>query len=73
MQQNQKATDAYTLGNLCMQQGHYPEAIKAYQDALKANPSLADAWSKLAIAYQNLGQDKKAMEAFKKYKMVALH
>jgi len=65
--------DAFTLGNLCMQQGHYPEAIAAYETALKADPSFAEAWNNLAIAYQNLGQDDKAMAAFRKYKMVALH
>jgi cytochrome c-type biogenesis protein CcmH/NrfG len=69
----EKVADAFTLGNLCMQQGRYPDAVTAYQAALKADPTFADAWSNLAIAYQNLGQNDKAMEAFKKYKMVAVH
>jgi tetratricopeptide (TPR) repeat protein len=71
--QTEKVADAFTLGNLCMQQGHYPEAIAAYETALKADPTFAEAWNNLAIAYQNLGQDDKAMAAFRKYKMVALH
>ena len=71
--QTEKVTDAYTLGNLCLQQGRYPEAIAAYETALKADPSFAEAWNNLAIAYQDLGQDDKAMAAFRKYKTVALH
>jgi tetratricopeptide (TPR) repeat protein len=69
----EKVADAFTLGNLCLQQGRYPEAIAAYETALKADPSFAEAWNNLAIAYQDLGQDDKAMAAFRKYKMVALH
>jgi len=73
MPQTEQVADAFTLGNLCMQQGRYPEAIAAYEAALKDDPSFAEAWNNLAIAYQNLGQNEKAMAAFKKYKMVALH
>lgn len=71
--QTERVADAFTLGNLCMQQGHYPEAIAAYETAVKADPTFAEAWNNLAIAYQNLGQDDKAMAAFRKYKMVSLH
>ena len=71
--QTEKVADAFTLGNLCMQQGRYEDAIKAYECALKDDPSFAEAWNNLAIAYQNSGQDDKAMAAFRKYKMVALH
>lgn len=71
--QTETVADSFTLGNLCMQQGRYPEAIAAYETALKADPSFAEAWNNLAIAYQNTGQDEKAMAAFKKYKMVAVH
>ena len=71
--QTEKVADSFTLGNLCMQQGRYADAIAAYEEALKEDPSFADAWNNLAIAYQNTGQDEKAMAAFRKYKMVALH
>jgi hypothetical protein len=71
--QTERVADAFTLGNLCMQQGHYPEAIAAFETAVKADPTFAEAWNNLAIAYQNLGQDDKAMAAFRKYKMVSLH
>ena len=71
--QTEKVADSFTLGNLCMQQGRYQEAIAAYDEAIKADPSFGEAWNNLAIAYQNMGQDDKAMAAFRKYKMVALH
>jgi Tfp pilus assembly protein PilF len=71
--QTEKVADAFTLGNLCLQQGRYKDAIAAFQSALKEDPSFAEAWNNLAIAYQDAGQDDKAMEAFRKYKMVAVH
>ncbi len=73
MPETEQVADAYTLGNLCLQQGRYPEAIAAYEAALKGDPDFAEAWNNLAIAYQDLGQDDKAMEAFRKYKTVAMH
>ncbi|HEX4086810.1 MAG TPA: tetratricopeptide repeat protein [Chthoniobacteraceae bacterium] len=69
----EKVADSFTLGNLCMQQGRYADAIAAYETTVKADPTFAQAWNNLAIAYQDLGQDDKAMAAFRKYKMVALH
>ena len=72
-QQTEKVADAFTLGNLCLQQGRYPDAIRAYQTALKEDPTFAEAWNNLAIAYQDSGQNEKAMDAFRKYKNVAMH
>ncbi|MEO5811190.1 MAG: VWA domain-containing protein [Rhodanobacter sp.] len=37
------ATAAYNLGNALARQGKYPEAISAYDHALKLDPALADA------------------------------
>jgi tetratricopeptide (TPR) repeat protein len=68
----EKIADSFTLGNLCMEQGRYAEAVAAYENTLKLNPQFAEAWSKLAIAYQNLGEDKKALDAFKKSKTVSM-
>jgi Flp pilus assembly protein TadD len=67
----EKVADSFTLGNLHMEQGQYADAITAYQQALKVNPNFAEAWSKLAVAYQNAGQDKKALEAYRKYKTLS--
>lgn len=64
----EKVADSFTLGNFCMEQGRYTDAIAAYETAVKLNPNFADAWNKLAIAYQNIGNEKKSREAFKKFK-----
>jgi tetratricopeptide (TPR) repeat protein len=71
--QTEKVADAFTLGNLCLQQGRYADAIAAFETAVKADPNFADAWNNLAIAYQDTGQNDKAMAAFKRYKTVAVH
>lgn len=63
--------DYYTLGNLMMQQEKYPEAIKAYESAVKLDPTFYDAWNHLAICYQDTGQNKKALDAYKKSKAIA--
>lgn len=62
--------DYFTLGNLMMQQEKYAEAIKAYESAVKLDPEFSDAWNHLAICYQNTGQNQKAIDAFKKYKVI---
>lgn len=62
--------DYYTLGNLMMEQEKYTEAIKAYENAVKLDPTFSDAWNHLAICYQNTGQTQKALDAFKKYKTI---
>jgi tetratricopeptide (TPR) repeat protein len=68
----EQVADSFTLGNFCMEQGRYPEAIAAYEAAVRINPHFADAWTKLAVAYQNLGEDKKALDAFRKSKSASM-
>ena len=63
--------DYFTLGNLMMQQEKYADAIKAYESAVKLDPTFSEAWNHLAICYQNTGQTNKAVEAFKKYKSIS--
>ena len=67
-----KAADSFALGNFCLAQGRNAEAIAAYETTVKLNPKLAEAWSKLAIAYQNAGEDQKALDAFKKSRAAAV-
>jgi hypothetical protein len=62
--------DFFTLGNLMMQQDKYADAIKAYESAVKLDPTFSEAWNHLAICYQNTGQEDKAVEAFRKFKTV---
>ncbi len=64
----EKIADTFALGNLCLEEGRFQEAITAYQNTLKLDPNFSDAWNKLAIAYQDLGDEKKSIEAFKKSK-----
>ena len=68
----EKVADSFALGNLFMEQGRYPEAIAAYEAAVKIDPTFADAWNKLAVAYQNSGQDQKALEAYRRFKSALL-
>ena len=68
----EKVADSFNLGNLCLAQGQYGQAIAAYQAALKVNPNFAEAWSRLAVAYQNAGEEKKALEAYRKSKALSL-
>lgn len=67
-----QAADSFMVGNLCMEQGKYPEAASAYEKTVRLNPRFAEAWNKLAVAYQNIGEDQKALAAFRKYKSLSL-
>jgi uncharacterized protein HemY len=62
--------DYFTLGNLMMQQEKYGDAIKAYENAVQLDPTFSEAWNHLAICYQNTGQSEKAVDAFKKFKLI---
>jgi tetratricopeptide (TPR) repeat protein len=63
--------DAYSRGEFCMTAGKDDEAISAFREAVKIDPNFVDAWSKLAALYEKTGQDKLALEAFKKSKTIA--
>jgi tetratricopeptide (TPR) repeat protein len=63
--------DAYSRGEFCMTAGKDEEAIAAFREAVKIDPTFADAWGKLAALYEKTGQDKLALEAFKKSKTIA--
>lgn len=67
----ESVADYFTLGNLMMQEEKYAEAIKAYENAVRLDPTFSEAWNHLAICYQNTGQNDKAIEAFKKYKAIS--
>ena len=66
-----RVAEAYTRGQFCMEAGKDEEAIAAFEEAVKIDPTFTDAWSKLAMLYEKLGQEKKALEAFRKSKKVA--
>ena len=64
----EKVADAFTRGGFCMKAGKDNEAIEAFEEVVKLDPTCADAWNSLAVLYEKTGQEKKAMEAFRKAK-----
>jgi Tfp pilus assembly protein PilF len=53
-----------------MKDGKDAEAIEAFEETVKLDPNFRDAWQWLAILYEKTGQEKKAIEAFRKSKQV---
>ena len=52
------------LGNTFHQKMQYAEAIKYYKVAIEKDPKLADAYSNLGLAYQDVERVKEALECF---------
>jgi Flp pilus assembly protein TadD len=67
----ERVGDAYSRGMFCLQAGRDTEAIEAFQEVVKLDPGFTDAWHNLAMLYEKTGQEKKAIEAFKKAKKIA--
>jgi tetratricopeptide (TPR) repeat protein len=63
--------EAYSRGQFCLEAGKDEEAILAFEEAVKLDPQFGDAWNKLALLYEKTGDEKKALEAFRKSKKVA--
>jgi Flp pilus assembly protein TadD len=63
--------DAFSRGDFCMKAGKNAEAIAAFHEAVKADPNFTEAWRNLAILYEESGEEKLAMEAFRKSKKIA--
>jgi tetratricopeptide (TPR) repeat protein len=66
-----KAADAFSRGEFCMSAGNDDEAITAFLDAVKADPTLSEAWQRLAALYEKKGDNKKAIDAFRRAKKIA--
>jgi tetratricopeptide (TPR) repeat protein len=69
----ERVVDAYNAGNAFLDEGNNTEAVLAFQRATKLNPNFEEAWLKLALCYQNMGQEKKALEILKRYKNISSH
>ncbi len=67
----EQVADAFTRGQFCMKAGKDAEAITAFEETVKLDPTFTDAWQNLAILYERVGDSKKAIEAFKRSKKVA--
>jgi tetratricopeptide (TPR) repeat protein len=61
----EKVADLFTQGTTALRTGQTGEAILAFEETVKLDPSFADAWSKLATAYSKAGQNAKAIDAYK--------
>ena len=57
-------------GDFAMQVGQYAEAIAAYEQVLKSDRNYDGLWGKLAFLYVKQGNSAKAVEAFKKAKLL---
>ena len=66
-----RVAEAFSRGQFCMQAGKDAEAIAAFEQAVKIDPSFIEAWQHLAILYEKTGQEKKALEAFRRARKVA--
>jgi lipoprotein NlpI len=67
----EKIADAYTRGGFCMEAGKDQEAIAAFQEAVALDPTFTDAWQNLAVLYEKSGDQKRALEAFRRSKKIA--
>ncbi len=63
--------DAYSRGQFCMKAGKDEEAITAFSEVVKIDPTFVEGWNSLAMLYEQTGQEGKAMEAFRKAKKIA--
>lgn len=54
-------------GDFYAKKGSHKAAAMRYEEALKWNPGLAEAWRKLAVSREKLKDEKAAVEAWKKY------
>lgn len=67
----EKVGEAYSRGIFLLQTEQDADAIGAFEEAVKIDPTFTDAWEKLASLYEKNGDSKKALECFKKAKKVA--
>ena len=67
----ERVAEAFSRGQFCMQAGKDAEAIAAFEEAVKIDPGFNEAWQHLAILYEKTGQEKKALEAFRRARKVA--
>ena len=66
-----KVAEAFSRGEFCMNAGKDDEAIAAFQEVVKIQPNFIEAWQRLAALYEKKGDNKKAIEAFRRAKKIA--
>ena len=63
--------EAYSRGEFCMNAGKDDEALAAFQEVVRLDPTFTEAWQRLAALYEKKGDNKKAIEAFRRAKKIA--
>jgi tetratricopeptide (TPR) repeat protein len=66
--QCQTAVDWYIKGDALASQGKYDEAVQAYDQAIKLNPSYDNAWYNKGVALKALGRTNESNAAFARAK-----
>lgn len=64
--QDNSAEKYFETGNDFLQQAKYNEAIENFEKAVTLKPNFADAYSNMATAYYNLGENLKATKLMEK-------
>ena len=64
----ERAGEAYNRGNLLMKGWKNNEAVAAFEEATQLDPAFSDAWTRLTLLYEKVGQPDKAREAFRRAK-----
>ena len=65
-----KATPAFNLGVALEDRKRYEDAVAAYQSAIAADPSFADAYFNLSGVYEKLGRGAMALRHLKTYRQL---
>ena len=63
--------EAFTRGKFAMADGKDEEAIAAFEETVRIDPTHQEAWQNLALLYEKSGSGKKAVAAFRRSKDVA--
>ena len=66
-QRGAKAAELYKKGKMAMINGKFGDALKLYQECLKANPGFASAHKQLGIIYGSRGNKAAALKHYKTY------
>jgi hypothetical protein len=67
----ERVAEAYSRGEFCLGAGKDKEAMEAFQEAVKIDPTFSEAWQHLAMLYEKKGDSKKALDAFRRAKKLA--
>ena len=60
--------EAFTRGKFAMADGNDEEAIAAFEETVRIDPTHQEAWQNLAVLYEKTGLGKKAVAAFRRSK-----